>query len=288
MLISHSYPCADSHYVSSQGRSPNDTLSTNERNRNYRTYNSPGRIYNSRGRRNSARIDNRSKWEPRTKLGHLVQEGKITSLEQIYYHSIPIKEHEIVDTILGDKLKSKLMKHMRVNKQTRAGQSQRWKAFCIVGDENGHLGFGVKCAKDRTLANEGAKNLAKINIIPVRLGYWSSKIGNPHSIVAKASGKCGSVLVRLIPAPRGTGIVAASASKNVIQLAGVQDVYTCSKGHTATIGNFINATYTALASTYGFLTPDLWMQLNSKFQNSPLYEGSERPSPRNIRYKLNL
>ena len=52
------------------------------------------------------------------------------------------------------------------------------------------------------------------------------------------TGKCGSVLVRLIPAPRGTSIVAAAVPKKLLQMAGVSDCYTCARGQTATLGNF--------------------------------------------------
>lgn len=52
------------------------------------------------------------------------------------------------------------------------------------------------------------------------------------------TGKCGSVLVRLIPAPRGTGIVAAGVPKKLLDMAGVSDCYTSAKGQTATLGNF--------------------------------------------------
>lgn len=54
----------------------------------------------------------------------------------------------------------------------------------------------------------------------------------------KVTGKCGSVLVRLIPAPRGTSIVAAAVPKKLLQMAGVSDCYTCARGQTATLGNF--------------------------------------------------
>jgi len=67
-------------------------------------------------------------------------------------------------------------------------------------------------------------------------------------------------MCRLIPAPRGTGIVAAPASKRLLQLAGVEDVYTQSKGSTATMGNFLKATFAAITKTYAFLTPDLWRE----------------------------
>ena len=53
------------------------------------------------------------------------------------------------------------------------------------------------------------------------------------------TGKCGSVIVRLIPAPRGAGIVAARVPKKVLQMAGIEDVYTASRGSTKTLGNFV-------------------------------------------------
>lgn len=46
------------------------------------------------------------------------------------------------------------------------------------------------------------------------------------------------MLVRLIPAPRGTSIVAAAVPKKLLQMAGVSDCYTCARGQTATLGNF--------------------------------------------------
>jgi len=52
------------------------------------------------------------------------------------------------------------------------------------------------------------------------------------------TGKCGSVLVRLIPAPRGTGIVSAPVPKKLLHMAGIDDCYTAACGQTATLGNF--------------------------------------------------
>ncbi|EER04407.1 40s ribosomal protein s2, putative [Perkinsus marinus ATCC 50983] len=62
------------------------------------------------------------------------------------------------------------------------------------------------------------------------------------------------------PAPRGTHIVGAPASKKLIAFAGIKDCFTCSTGHTRTKGNFLKATFNALQATYGYLTPDLWME----------------------------
>jgi small subunit ribosomal protein S2e len=72
------------------------------------------------------------------------------------------------------------------------------------------------------------------------------------------TGHCGSVLVRLVPAPRGAGIVAAPVPKKLLSYAGLDDVYTQASGHTKTLGNFVKATFDAVAQTYRYLTPDLW------------------------------
>ena len=79
--------------------------------------------------------------------------------------------------------------------------------------------------------------------IPVRRGYWGNNIGQPHTVPIKVTGKCGSVTVRLIPAPRGAGIVAARVPKKVLQMAGIDDCYTASRGSTKTLGNFVKVSF---------------------------------------------
>lgn len=196
---------------------------------------------------------------PVTKIGRLVKEGKIKSMEELYLFSLPIKEFQIVDYFLP-KLKDEVMKIMPVQKQTRAGQRTRFKAFVVIGDFDGHVGLGVKCAKEVATAIRGAIILAKLSVVPVRRGYWGTILGEPHTVPGKVTGKCGSSVVRLVPAPRGTGIVAAPVPKKLLQLAGIGDVYTQSRGSTRTLGNFVKATFSAIASTYAYLTPDLWAE----------------------------
>lgn len=127
---------------------------------------------------------------------------------------------------------------MPVQKQTRAGQRTRFKAFVAIGDYNGHVGLGVKCSKEVATAIRGAIILAKLSIVPVRRGFWGNKIGRPHTVPCKVTGKCGSIWVRLIPAPRGTGIVSAPVPKKLLQMAGIEDCYTSARGSTGTLGNF--------------------------------------------------
>lgn len=128
----------------------------------------------------------------------------------------------------------------------------------------------LRTKQEVATAIRGAIITAKINIMPVRRGYWGSTIGKPHTVPMKITGFCGSVTVRLIPAPRGAGIVAGVAPKKVLQMAGLDDVFTASRGHRRTLGNFVKATFDALSKTYGFLTPDLWRE--TRFLMSPFQE----------------
>jgi len=138
---------------------------------------------------------------------------------------------------------------------------------------NGHIGLGAKCAKEVATAIRGGIIAAKMSLIPVRRGYWGGRIGFPHTVPMKVNGKCGSVRVRLIPAPRGSGVVGSPVCKKMLSFAGVADCFSCSCGHTKTKGNFMKATFEALRATYCYLTPDLWKPTH--FVKPPFQEWSD-------------
>ena len=76
-----------------------------------------GRGRGRRGPRRGGAKSDEKEWQPVTKLGRLVKAGKIKSMEEIYLHSLPIKEYQIVDFFLP-KLKDEVMK---VNKSLKNG-----------------------------------------------------------------------------------------------------------------------------------------------------------------------
>ncbi|KAK4849624.1 hypothetical protein QYF36_026650 [Acer negundo] len=79
-----------------------------------------GNLGDPHGSHQVERREEEEKWVPVTKLRRLVREGKIKSLEQIYLHSLPIKEHQIIDQLIRPALKDEVMEIMLVQKKTRA------------------------------------------------------------------------------------------------------------------------------------------------------------------------
>jgi small subunit ribosomal protein S5 len=198
-------------------------------------------------------------WIPRTSLGKMVLEGRITSLEEIFNQGYKIREAEIIDSLLPD-LKQEVLDVNLVQKQTDAGEKSRFKTLVIVGNFDGFLGFGVGKAKQVRDAIQKGVFDAKLNIFPVKrgCGSWECDCNELHSIPFRVSGKCGSVRVELIPGPKGLGIVASDVAKTIISFAGIKDCWTKSNGSTRTATSFAIATYNALKNTYSVLTPKDW------------------------------
>ena len=84
-----------------------------------------------RGPRRGGQKSEEKEWQPVTKLGRLVKAGKITSMEQIYLHSLPIKEYQIVDWFLP-KLKDEVMKvRFTLNDPSTLSSTWRWPPLCF-------------------------------------------------------------------------------------------------------------------------------------------------------------
>ena len=192
-------------------------------------------------------------WIPRTSLGRLVKEGRITSIYEIFEQNLTIKEPQIVDFLVPD-LKHEILDVTIVQKQTDAGEMTRFKVLVVIGNEDGLVGLGSGKARQMRFAIEKAIINAKLNVIPVRrgCGSWECSCNRPHSVPFRVQGKEGSVVVELLPAPRGVGLVAGDVAKTVLRLAGIEDVWVRARGETRTTQNFAGAVFNALKQTYAF------------------------------------
>lgn len=207
----------------------------------------------------SVPLSNIEEWKPRTKVGQLVKEGKITSLKEIFEKNLVITEPEIVDALLPN-LKYEVIDIKIVQKQTDAGEISRYKVLIVMGNYDGYVAIGTGKAKQLRVAIQKAIRDGKMNVIPIRrgCGSWECTCGEAHSLPFTVVGKAGSVEVVLKPAPKGTGLVVGSVLKTLLSYAGIKDVWSFSRGETRTTENLIRAGYNALYNTYRFVTPLDW------------------------------
>jgi small subunit ribosomal protein S5 len=174
----------------------------------------------------AAQEETPKEWIPRTRIGRWIQEGRITSVDELFRLSLPIKEPQIIDTLIPD-LQEEVVDVNLVQKQTDAGEKSRFKATVVVGNKDGYVGIGTAKAKEIGPAIRTAINVAKLNVVPIRrsCGSWECACGTSHSIPFKVHGKAGSVIVTLFPAPKGTGLAIGEVAKTVLRLAGVDDIW---------------------------------------------------------------
>ena len=190
-------------------------------------------------------------WVPRTKLGELVQQGLIT-LDKIFANNLVVKEKEIIDVLLPQ-LREDVVTIKMVQQMTASGQRSKFKAVVLVGAD-GFIGVGSAKSREVGPAIRKAIDRAKLSVIPVLRGCGSGECGcgHTHSIPFKVEGKCGSVRIRLIPAPAGVGLACADKVKQVLKLAGIEDIWSKSFGDTRTSENLVKATFDALKNAHKY------------------------------------
>ena len=212
-------------------------------------------------RENEREKEKISSWAPKTKVGRLVKEGKIKSMDELLEKGIVILEDEIVDSLL--KLNSEFIFigqskgkfgggkrriWKQTQKKTKEGNISTFACLAVVGDGNGHIGLGYGRSKETLPAREKALRKAKLNIIKIDRGCGSFDCSchELHTIPMKSEGKCASVEIKLFPAPQGTGLVVGDEVKKVLRLAGIKDIYGKTFGKVRTSTNLIKATIGAL------------------------------------------
>lgn len=127
----------------------------------------------------------------------------------------------------------------RVSKTVKGGRIARFSALVVVGDGEGHVGYGTGKAAEIQEAMRKALDAAKRNVIEVSLNGTTI----PHEII----GEYGSGKVLLKPAAPGTGVIAGGTMRAVFDAVGIKDVRAKSLRSNTPI-NVVKATFEALSS----------------------------------------
>jgi small subunit ribosomal protein S5 len=198
---------------------------------------------NQRQRRSAAPKEITSiEWNPKTKLGKLIQEKK-EALET----GLPVREPEIIDILLPETQDEVIDVNM-VQRMTDSGRRVRFVITVAVGNNDGYIGLGQAKGKEVGSSIRKAIDNAKLNIIEIRrgCGSWECGCGNPHTVPFAIKGKSGSVEITLKPAPQGIGLATGEVAKKILKLAGVKDCWAFTNGKTKTTVNYAKAVFNAL------------------------------------------
>ena len=204
----------------------------------------------------------KERWKPKTSIGIRVKSGEINSIDYILDNRISILEHQIVDALMPNLITELLLigqakgkfgggqrrVFRQTQKKTSEGNKPRFGTIAIAGNEDGYVGIGYGKSKETVPAREKAIRKSKLNVIKILrgCGSWQCGCNKPHSIPFSVEGKCGSVKIRLIPAPRGTGLCVERECKKMLNIAGIKDVWSQTFGQTRTKLNLIYACFDAL------------------------------------------
>ena len=217
-----------------------------------------------RGGRRPREDQPKPEWIPKTTIGRRVKAGEITSIEEIYEMGKPLLEDGIANHLLPG-LAEETLDIMNTQRMTQNGRKAQFRAIVLVGDKNGHVGIGAGKSEEVRPAIEAAARSAKCNIIcvPLGCGSWECGCKTRHSLPIRVIGKNGSVEVTIKPGPRGLGVAANPVVRKVLQLAGVKDAWSFSRGHTENVYNMAMATTHALDSLNKMRYKGDWKEMAS-------------------------
>ena len=160
----------------------------------------------------------------------------------------------MINTIDASKLdlKETIVNIRRVAKTVKGGRNMRFSVTIVVGDGNGHVGVGLGKAQEIPEAVRKATEDAKKNLIYV------PTVGTtiPHRNV----GVFGAGRVLIMPAAEGTGVIAGSSVRTVLELAGIKDVRAKSIGS----NNTANMAYAAIEGLKNMMTVEKVSKLRGK------------------------
>jgi small subunit ribosomal protein S5 len=149
-------------------------------------------------------------------------------------------------------LKETIVNIRRVAKTVKGGRNMRFSVTVVVGDGEGHVGVGLGKAQEIPEAVRKATEDAKKNLIFV------PTVGTtiPH----RSLGIFGAGRVLLMPAAQGTGVIAGSAVRTVLEAAGIKDV----RGKSIGSNNAGNMAYATIEGLAGLMTVEDVCRLRGK------------------------
>ena len=233
----------------------------------------PGFNKDRRPRREGPAVEEKV-WLPKTQLGKDVLIGKYSNMSQVLLAGNKVMEAEITDYLIpgismdfinigqakgkfgGGKRKSS----KATQKITLEGSKMSFSMLAVCGNKDGIVGLGFGKSRETVPSREKANIKAKKNLIIVRRGCgdWGCFCGTAHSIPFEVEGTSGSCRVKLIPAPKGTGLVAEGELKKLLELAGIKDIWCKSFGNPGNKMNFLKAGFDALKNLQKIrMNPDM-------------------------------
>ncbi|MBW2996085.1 30S ribosomal protein S5 [Candidatus Woesearchaeota archaeon] len=220
------------------------------------------KVVRREGKKEFGKEFNKDAWKPKTEIGKKVKSGEIKDIDFILDNGYNILESEIVDVLIPDiqvdllligQSKGKFGGGSRrifrqTQKKTREGNKPKFATVAVAGNENGYVGLGYGKSKETVPAREKSIRNAKLNMIKIKrgCGSWQCGCKEPHTIPYKVEGKCGSIILKLIPAPKGTGLKVEGEVGKILKLAGIKDVWSKTLGKTSTKLNLVYACVAAL------------------------------------------
>ncbi|MCB1999416.1 MAG: 30S ribosomal protein S5 [Burkholderiaceae bacterium] len=137
-----------------------------------------------------------------------------------------------------DGLREKMIAINRVTKVVKGGRILGFAALTVVGDGDGRVGMGKGKSKEVPAAVQKAMEEARRNMIKVSL--------KDGTLQHKVTGHHGAANVIMMPAPKGTGIIAGGPMRAVFEVVGITDVVAKSHGSSNPY-NMVRATLDALS-----------------------------------------
>jgi small subunit ribosomal protein S5 len=201
-------------------------------------------------------------WNPKTSIGMKVKTGEIENIDYLINNGFKILEQQITDILMPNLTTDLLLVGQskgkfgggqrrvfrQTQKKTSEGNKPNFGTFAIVGNSDGYVGIGYGKSKETVPAREKAIRNAKMNVVKILrgCGSWQCGCKTPHSVPFSVEGKYGSVIIKLIPAPRGTGLCIERECSKLLKIAGIKDVWSQTFGQTRKKVNLIYACFDAL------------------------------------------